>query len=89
MHYPPGFCFNPAHGKARRPLVFLPYVDIIKVAGVRLPARLYVGLRCALVGFAASLFYFVFASRIIRAASAGVFAVDSTSFASVSRKAFI
>ena len=45
------------------------------------------GLRSALVGVAASLFYLVFASRIIRAASAGVFAVDSTSFASVSRKA--
>nr|DAR58302.1 MAG TPA: hypothetical protein [Caudoviricetes sp.] len=60
----------------------------IKVAGVRLPARLCgLGLRFALVGVPQTRFYLAFAARTIWAASSGVAAFASISWASVSRNA--
>ena len=59
----------------------------IKAAGVRLPARLLVWDSGLLVRCCRYPFYFVFDCRMISAASSGVLAVASTSFASVSRNA--
>ena len=69
-------------------LIFCLTLVIIEAAGVRLPARLFgcwdsgLLVRCAAIPF-----YFALASRIIWAASCGVWALLSTSCARVSRNA--